>query len=210
MLNYDEHDPRFDNTFFCVEANSFAQHTIWEKLHVDLGVSWEQENPGIIATVGHIKDLPINVSIVWNRICGKRVAFYYPCSRVVDHAVIEEWIKRNVLQGKTYDDHRPSETNDSNYHHILYALRDQQSLYLQIHDKIYKWDNHYDAPNELLGLGFELIHWNGNIKTTAIITDKLRPIQMWYGPQDDPKTKESYVSKHLIQHFNEKLNYNRN
>ena len=91
----------FKDVIFYVEANSYERHTLWERFfsnpdpHCKV-TSWEQITRGQLITIGVCDSNPVCVDISWAVIEGYMVMFYYGCSRVVDHDIIEKWFEHFV------------------------------------------------------------------------------------------------------------------
>lgn len=93
-------ETRLRETSCVVEATDNEQFNLWsewskESLHPRVGLSqrldWRQID-GWLVCVGELAGFPVNTSMMWCRINGHLVMFWHPCSRVVDHKLIEDWI----------------------------------------------------------------------------------------------------------------------
>ena len=80
---------------YAVEANSYEILCLWKEWHEH--VEWKQISSGRICEVGKIKDIPVMVQLFWNVLDGHKILFYSPCSRMVDHEMINNWLKKNAL-----------------------------------------------------------------------------------------------------------------
>lgn len=90
----DDKEKKLLETIFFVKANSFESHQLWKDLILEYSNSaWEQDNFGFSKIIGYLdeekKEMPVNVSFIFHFIFGHRVCFYNPCSRYVDHKMIE-------------------------------------------------------------------------------------------------------------------------
>jgi len=104
---------------FIVEANDHEYHALWAEWN--RRVAWEQVNDGYFLTVGTIKRRPISVSIRYAIINGSKVAFYYGCSQLVDHKMIDD-VMRSAFT-KTHDNgSRWSHVNGMNFHNCINSL----------------------------------------------------------------------------------------
>lgn len=83
------------DTFFAVEATSFEKQLLWERWHESIPM--EQDGSGFGRQVGEIGGMPTMVMLYRFNIWGKWVVFYEGTSQVVDHRLVEGWIKKNVL-----------------------------------------------------------------------------------------------------------------
>lgn len=127
---YDEnHRKLFDNVVFLVEANSHESHHFWLDYHYRPRIltpvvkSWEQETMGKVITIGEINKRPINVDISYAKLNNKRVAFYEGSSQLVDHQMIEDWLKYFTLDSIRWDNStRWAHCDSNNFHHCLEAI----------------------------------------------------------------------------------------
>jgi hypothetical protein len=83
-----------------VEATSAEKHWIWREFsdwsedeHMDR--TWKQGS-GLLATVGTVGKRPVCISVLVDVVNGKRILFYHATSQVVDHQMVEEWLKREL------------------------------------------------------------------------------------------------------------------
>jgi len=123
-------DPRFADTKFVVEANSFEALTLWSQYSLSGGLhykdeelprrKWEQDNHGIWYQIGELAGRPVCVSFFWNVIDGVRVMFYDVTSQVSDILIVEEWLKEHC--SPTWDHGRRAHCNAMNFHHCLDAI----------------------------------------------------------------------------------------
>jgi hypothetical protein len=107
MATLTEQNAKIAGSFYVVEATDFEALALWitwakegrEKnpnpYYKDFpAVSWKQDNPGQLATVGYLSGHPVCISLSWNRLDGKSVMFWYATSRVVDHGMIDAWLTK--------------------------------------------------------------------------------------------------------------------
>lgn len=113
-----ETDPRFADIVFFIEANDFERSQLWLQYNKD--VQWKPDS-GLICTIGHINQRPICVSVTFDILNGKRVMFYYGCSQLVDHEMIDEWLDHNV-KAKWDNMTRRAHCDAMNFHHCLQAI----------------------------------------------------------------------------------------
>jgi hypothetical protein len=116
----------FHNVFFLVEASDYERHSLWKEYskeydQYDGRVDWKEERRGYFYEIGRLDDRPVCVSVVFASVNGKRVAFYYGCSQLVDHKMIEEWLDQ--LDIPKWGGGRRSCTDASNFHHCLDAIQ---------------------------------------------------------------------------------------
>ncbi len=96
------------------EADGFAQMSLWRELHKRL--DWQQEGVGRWYEIGTLDGRPICVAITFNKLNGKRIAFYEAVSQVVDYVVVEAWVEKNLC----YRDQ--PRANAMNFHNVLHPL----------------------------------------------------------------------------------------
>ena len=129
----DTAENRLKHTFFLVEANSFEQHELWSRYSPQSiyettyrgkpaynKVNWEEWNHGWGVHVGEVYKRPIYISVMWARIEGKFVCFWYPTSEMVDYRKINKWLDEH-FKG-TYDNGRRSVCDASSFHDCLHAI----------------------------------------------------------------------------------------
>jgi hypothetical protein len=112
-------DPRYAVTAFVVEATDFEQLTLWQQWHET--VTWQQDNPGWLETVGHNAGRPVCISVSWNVINGRHVMFYEATSQVVDHELVDAWLVANC-NPKWDNGTRRAHTNAMNFGHCIHAV----------------------------------------------------------------------------------------
>jgi hypothetical protein len=91
---------KFKEVVFLVEADSFADLSLWCRHFHDADAprrvkSWENDNPGYCTVVGTCDRRPVNLSMSYNMINGHRVLFYHAVSQVVDHELVDKFLKIN-------------------------------------------------------------------------------------------------------------------
>ncbi len=120
----------FKDVVFTVEANSFEQHALWTMYHYkDVGfgqVPWEEGFMGHGITIGYFKKMPVVISLNYARINGRLVAFFYGCSQVVDHRMVDAWVDERTAHLRSPDG-RPSTCDSMNFGHCIAAIRDMNS-----------------------------------------------------------------------------------
>jgi hypothetical protein len=103
-------------TVYMVEATHEESFMLWQEWHQVL--RWEQDNRGCLTTVGKFGDMPVNVTVFWYIIEGKRVGFYSSDSMVTHHKMVEEWVQKTFPQCFK-EDGRWKHTNAGNFGHCL-------------------------------------------------------------------------------------------
>jgi hypothetical protein len=98
---YFEFVSKFKEVAFLVEADSFARLELWSKWYNEEDDvrkkihTWEEISPGFCPTIGTCDNRPVCLSLSYNILNGKRVVFYDPVSQVVDHELVEKYLKLN-------------------------------------------------------------------------------------------------------------------
>lgn len=121
---------RIAGTKFVVEATSCEVQMLWERHSIDAMFArpetnrykFEQLNPGFIETIGHLDNRQVNVEMFWHRINGVLVMYVNSVSQVVDHKMIEEWLKKKCSP-RWCGGSRLAHTDASNFHHVLDYVR---------------------------------------------------------------------------------------
>lgn len=116
-----DEDPRIKEVVAVIEADSFADHALWQDYNETTviayydadgkavlvkrpprypGIKWEQDNSGYSMVIGYVTSmtgerLPVNLSIRFAKLNGRRVMFYYICSRAADYNLVELYLKVN-------------------------------------------------------------------------------------------------------------------
>lgn len=57
---------------------------------------WQQYSVGWWRKIGEVAGRPICVSVMFAEVEGRAIAFVDGCSKLVDHAMIREWIEREA------------------------------------------------------------------------------------------------------------------
>ena len=126
-MNDREFKKRLKLTKFVVNASSFEAQLLWEKFckdaiqKTDLNrYEWEQQNPGCSQTIGELDGRPVCLSLFWNKINGIMILFYEATSQVVDHLMVEKWLKKNCCP--KYEHGREAHCNAENFHLALHYI----------------------------------------------------------------------------------------
>lgn len=125
---------RLAETKFVVEANSNEMQCIWEKysneaMFIRPGINiykFEQLNPGVAITIGHLDNRPINLSLFWWKINGVMIMTHTIVSQVADHAKEDDWLKKNCSPRWDRGTRR-AHVDAMNFHHVLEYVRDEKS-----------------------------------------------------------------------------------
>jgi hypothetical protein len=103
-------EERLEHTSWIIECGSSNDHMhfwgeYWDHPNPKYNIkakSWEDLGSGFMITVGYFGEYPVCIDLQWTKIGGKWVCFYYPCSQVVDHRMVDKWMREN-FEGKTKD-----------------------------------------------------------------------------------------------------------
>lgn len=87
-------------TFYLVEASSCEVFYLWCENDRTKRHRWQEESLGYWWQIGDFGGMPVCCSITWAIINGKRVAFFEGTSQVVDHRMIEAWLKTEFPNAK--------------------------------------------------------------------------------------------------------------
>lgn len=79
-----------------VEATSYEGMCLWREYHQQRKVSWEQSRGGYMPTIGEVAGKPVVLSLLINRIGSRPILFMEVTSVVVDHSMVEEWLKLHL------------------------------------------------------------------------------------------------------------------
>ena len=111
------------DAFFVVEASNHEIQFIWKEWNQ--AIPMEQDGSGFGREVGTCGGLPVMVTFFRFKIWGKWIVFYEPTSQVIDHRLIDNWIKKNVLvHMSTWGGGRLSRCNAQNFHLCVSALEE--------------------------------------------------------------------------------------
>jgi hypothetical protein len=118
-------EERLERTSWVVECGSSNDHMhlwseYWDNPNLRYGIKvkeWEDLGSGFHTTIGYFGEYPVCVDIQWTKISGKWVAFYYACSQIVDHRMVDKWVREN-FEGKAKDG-RWAHTDVSNFLHCI-------------------------------------------------------------------------------------------
>jgi len=103
-----------------VEATSYESMCLWREYHLAREKSWVQDLGGYLPTVGHIDGRPVCLSLHINTVDGHKLLFIEATSQVVDHSMIEEWLKANLPATAFRDDGKYlNKENSMNFHNVF-------------------------------------------------------------------------------------------
>lgn len=79
-----------------VEATSYETSCLWREYFQERKQTWVQGLGGYLPTIGHLDGRPVVLSLLINTVNGFPILFMEPTSQVVDHVMIEAWLKENL------------------------------------------------------------------------------------------------------------------
>lgn len=116
-------DKFLENVVGCVEANSFERHCLWlhfaeEARMFECGqfirYRWEQNSSGYLETVGTIDNRCVCISILTDKVDGKKLLFWFATSEAVDYQLIDQWLQK-YLTAEAY----ANKSDATNFHNVL-------------------------------------------------------------------------------------------
>lgn len=125
-------DKRCADTIFLVEATDFERHCLWREneqlrtLYPHLYLDWRRDSMGQAATIGYIGNRPICACFFWVVLDGYRVCFYYATSQLVDHAMLEEFVKHNFPNAYWDNGTRWAHCDAFNFHRCRDAIKEHK------------------------------------------------------------------------------------
>ena len=113
---------------FLVAANSNERFNLWLEYsnsykdeRKNTRVDWKQISTGFMRTIGYLDSRPVEIEFSFAIIKEKMVAFYYGCSQVVDHKMIDEWLISRFQ--RTHDNYsRWNHVDAANFHNCINSL----------------------------------------------------------------------------------------
>lgn len=102
-------DKRLANTFYAIEADSYACHMIWAKYFHDVPKAERkfiviQDSHLISFEIGRIGKRPIILSLRWYTVNDHLVLFYDCTSQLADWKMVEDWMKKYMPHIKEKSD----------------------------------------------------------------------------------------------------------
>lgn len=99
-----------DGIIGTVEATRAEQSHLWQLYTKELKQTWKESSFGLGECVGFIDDRPVWISLNTATVKGHKTLFWHPTSPVVDHDLIDEWLKLNTPNNRT---------DATNFHNIF-------------------------------------------------------------------------------------------
>jgi hypothetical protein len=115
-------DKRLAETFYAIEADSYAYHQIWKEYFYSVPkeerkFNFVQDPSGRGITIGMIDKRPVVLNLNWWIVNDHPILFYCCTSQVCDWKMIEDWLKK-------YMPHLKQTSDASNAHNVLNYLGD--------------------------------------------------------------------------------------
>lgn len=110
-----------DGVVGAVEANSYEKYMLWyENQQSKYRKTWVSNNMGLMEIVGYIDKRPVCISLFTSVVGSRKILFYYATSQIVDHLMIDEWLKENLPKTAFRNDGYVNKTDATNFH-ILFS-----------------------------------------------------------------------------------------
>ena len=114
----DEEMVRFlDGIVGAVEATREEYHSLYSRYTKEYGKSWESNSSGLFETVGYLDDRPVCISLRTAVVEGHKILFVEATSQVVDHVLIDEWLRLNIPSRDNSE--YPNKVDVTNFHNIF-------------------------------------------------------------------------------------------
>jgi hypothetical protein len=104
------------------EANSYEQHSLWGENDREGRFTWVQENFGLLPTIGRVGKRPVVLSLFICVIKGYRICFYHATSQIVDHLIVDEWLKKAMPPSAHRRDGFLNKTDAMNFINVIHEL----------------------------------------------------------------------------------------
>jgi hypothetical protein len=86
-----------DGVVGIIEANDYEVLSLWqERRNNNLKPSWESSLSGMHMTVGFVGADPVAINLRTAVVDGHKVLFFDASSQVVDHRLIDSWLRKNL------------------------------------------------------------------------------------------------------------------
>ena len=79
-----------------VEATRNEQLMLWQRYHKEQSIPWTDEQSGYLAHIGYLDSRVVMISIMKARVRDRSVLFWHPTSVVVDHDMIDDWLRKHL------------------------------------------------------------------------------------------------------------------
>lgn len=114
-------DPRFAQTQFLIEADSFARLQYFKDHRHE--VEWVHEPLILYIKVGELAGEPVIIQCQWAVLNGIRIMFYSAASKIVDHNQIDLWLEKHC-NPTWHNGTERAHCNSMNFHHCMLYVKD--------------------------------------------------------------------------------------
>lgn len=105
-----------------VDATGCETLALWQRYHKEMGKQWDETRSGYLVTVGHYNKRPVCLCLDSAIVDGHKIIFVDACSQMVDHKLIDKWMKLNMPKS-AYQDRGNGKyvnrTNAMNFHNVF-------------------------------------------------------------------------------------------
>jgi len=184
-----ELNERIEKTEYLVEADSAHSHFLWQEWADEArgmgytspydkpSFKWKQHQ-GIMLEVGRIEDRPICITIMWNEIGGALIGFYNASSQLVDHKMVEEFLKKKFKD--------TPKTDTMNFAHVIGYLEKRKP------NKVVRLEH----AGRTIGLGMiEDYSKTGYLTTQLLQGHALEKSRRQYSPEKTDSTLDAVVAQ---------------
>jgi hypothetical protein len=112
-----------ENAEYLVAATSTETQLLWEKHHKR--IKWEQISMGQHVCIGELEGFPVCVDFLGAILDGHLVVFYRAVSRMVDHTMVDNWVRDSFRTMTQYNGGRPH-CDAMNFHQCLHWLEEDK------------------------------------------------------------------------------------
>lgn len=104
----------------CVEATSYEIMCLWNEYHKQRQLSWVPARSGRMPTIGVLDKRPVVLSLLINVVNGHPILFFEATSAVVDHTMVQEWLKLHLPESALKSNGEYVKSVDAmNFHNVL-------------------------------------------------------------------------------------------
>lgn len=103
-----------------VEATSYESMCLWREYHQTQKKTWIQGRGGYLPTIGQLDGRPVVLSLLVNTVDSRPILFLEVTSQVVDHKMVEEWLKLHLPASALKDGGKYiNKVNAMNFHNVF-------------------------------------------------------------------------------------------
>lgn len=123
-----------DGVVGVVEASSYEMHMLWvenDRSQPERKMHWVDNSAGLGQNFGSVGKMPVYGSL-WTRVIdGHKILFVEMTSTVIDHRMVEAWLKEN-LPVTAFEDcdprQRMNQSDPMNFHNVFSEPRRRAKL----------------------------------------------------------------------------------